>query len=294
MAVLAIALAAGHLAQTLAARKATPMAAAVSLPTKIVVLSASPDDPGVKATTNVPVKPLPEQHIFLTPPVAPATDSALARDCTPVLTASTEPGATVALTLRAPCDSGARVVLAHGGLTITQRVGANGRLTLAIPALDQAGQFEIRFADGRSVSAVHPVPDLSTVRRFAVQWLGLDGFVLHGFENGADFGQPGDVSAAQPGPTATGSSLVALGEMSVDSPLMAQIYTFPAEGLAEVVVEAPVTAANCAQEMLGQTISSMEGSATVVDLTLAMPDCSAVGDFLVLKNLAPDMKLATK
>jgi hypothetical protein len=200
----------------------------------------------------------------------------------------------VALTLRAPCDGGARVVLSHGGLTVTERLDANGRLSVMIPALEQTGRFEIRFGNGRSVAVMHPVPDLATVRRFAVQWLGLDGIVLHGFENGADFGQPGDISPSQPGPIASGGWLVSLGEFGVESPLLAQIYTYPAQGEADVVIEAQVTAANCAQDMMGQTISSQDGAAQVVDLTLAMPDCSAVGEFLVLKNLASDMKLAAK
>lgn len=294
LAIVAIALAAGHLVQTLAARKAVPAAAAVNLPTKIVELSASPEESGLKMKAESLAKPPPQKHIFLAPPVGPVPDAVQAHDCTPMLTALTEPGAMVALTLRAPCDGSARVVVAHGGLTVTERLAPNGRLMLAIPALEQTGQFTVRFADGRRVTALHPVPDLVTVRRFAVQWLGLDGFVLHGFENGADFGQTGDVSPSQPGPTSTGSSLVSLGEPGVESPLIAQVYTYPVEGTADIVVEAPVTAANCGQEMLGQTISSLEGAVQVVDLTLAMPDCSAVGDFLVLKNLASDLKLATR
>ncbi len=294
MAVLAIAIAAGHLAQTLAARKPAPTADAASLPTKIVELSASPQDIGAMTKPESSAKPLPASHIFLTPSPGSTLGSATEHDCAPVLAASTERGAVVALTLRAPCDQGARVVVAHGGMTVTERVAANGLLSLEIPALDQAGQFEVRFADGRSVQVLHPVLDLATVKRFAVQWLGLDGFILHGLENGADFGQPGDVSPSKPGPVWTGSSLVTLGDLTVDNPLRAQIYTYPADGTADIVVEAPVTAANCAQEMLGQTISSLGGTAQVVDLTLAMPDCSAVGDFLVLKNLASDMKLATK
>lgn len=288
--VVAIALAAGHLAQTLATRKPVPVAALRAVPTKIVELSASPDDAGTTAQPVTLAKTIPDGRDFLTP----AAGAAGARDCMPELTASTEPGAKVALTLRAPCDTGARVVVAHGGLTVTERVATNGRMLLEIPALDQAGQFEVRFADGRRVQVVHQVPDLASVKRFAVQWLGPDGFVLHGLENDADFGQPGDVSPINPGPVRTGGALVSLGDPATETPLMAQVYTYPAAGTADIVVEAPVTAANCGQVMLGQTISSLEGMAQVVDLTLAMPDCSAVGDFLVLKNLASDMKLALK
>ena len=74
---------------------------------------------------------------------------------------------------------------------------------------------------------------------------------------------------------------------------MAQIYTFPADGLAaEVVIEAEVTTGTCGQEMLAETVASGEGRVVITDLTLAMPDCSGIGDFLVLKNLVSDMKIA--
>jgi hypothetical protein len=61
---------------------------------------------------------------------------------------------------------------------------------------------------------------------------------------------------------------------------------------ADVVVEAAVTGATCGRDLTGKTLMSERGSAFAADLTLAMPDCGGIGDFLVLKNLATDMKIA--
>ena len=47
--------------------------------------------------------------------------------------------------------------------------------------------------------------------------------------------------------------------------------------------------------LYGQAFSSLTstaGSVFVTDLTLAMPGCEAVGDYLVLKNLVLDLNMA--
>jgi hypothetical protein len=76
--------------------------------------------------------------------------------------------------------------------------------------------------------------------------------------------------------------------------MMAEVYTWPADAAVSVVpsVEAVVTDATCARELLGETIHAADGKVTIKDLTLAMPDCDALGDILVLNNLVPDVTLA--
>ena len=51
--------------------------------------------------------------------------------------------------------------------------------------------------------------------------------------------------------------------------------------------------ANCGQEIEAQSIELL-GDATLRtrDLSVAVPDCDAVGSFLVLNNLLQDMKVA--
>ena len=67
------------------------------------------------------------------------------------------------------------------------------------------------------------------------------------------------------------------------------------EGDVELSVEAEVTQNNCDRDVEAQTIQiSAGGKPLVQDLVLAMPGCDATGDFLVLKNLVNDLKIARK
>lgn len=293
IAVLAVALAAGHLAQTLAQRKAIPAAlSALKSPVNIVQLSAAPEEAGLTAAVLAPADAHVPQPMPLNKP------QAVVRRCAPALHLALAEGAMVAVSLIAPCDLGARVELHHAGLTLTERVASNGQMTARLPALDQAGRVEVRFADGRSVAAVRPMPELAHLRRFAVQWAGAQGFVLHGIENGAELGDKDDISPSQPGiipaGDALGGWLSQLGDPNVDAPRLAQVYTYPLAGDADVVVQVPVTATSCGQALNGQTIRSEAGVAVATDLILAMPDCASVGEFLVLNNLAQNTKVAAR
>jgi hypothetical protein len=262
-----------------------PPAPATILPLATPV-SASPE-------TVEPLVPTPMQTPLPAPVVAAAP-------CNDVLDLATKPGAILGLTLTAACHENQRVVLRHAGLAITGQTNATGSLRLTLPALAADGAVEVLFADGKRLQAATPVPELAALHRFGVQWGADDAFALHGLENGADFAEAGDISAAQPGhaPTpgqvVTGGYLLSLGDASVAYPLLAQVYTYPVapDAVAEVAIEAAVTPRTCGREMLGQTISSTAGKTSLTDLTLTMPACDAAGGYLVLNNLFPDTKIA--
>ena len=80
--------------------------------------------------------------------------------------------------------------------------------------------------------------------------------------------------------------------------LMAEVYTFPtltsdSAGRIGLSVEAEVTAANCGRQIAAQTLQLKPGETLRSrDVTLDMPACDANGDFLVLKNLFEDLKVA--
>ena len=289
LAVIAIALAAGHLVQTLAVRKPVhQVQAPVKTPVRIVQLSAGANDAGLAGPLLAPPVALSVRPLPITAPPDPI--------CATALDLRQQPGAMIAVALSAPCHANERVVLRHAGLAVTALTGVDGKLATALPALAAEGRIEIRFMDGSTAEAAIPMPETVLLRRFGVQWQGAVGFAVHGFQNGADYGQPGDISPGNPGrPIAvTGGFLSLLGDAGVANPLMAQIYTYPMDPTAQsqVVVEAAVTGATCGHDLLGETLTSERGMAAVTDLTLAMPDCSGIGDFLVLKNLAPDLKIA--
>lgn len=312
-ALLVVVLAAGNLLQTLAAKKAAANVAAaeqIAEPKAIVALSAGADD----LARSIPAVPAAPLTAMVAVPavgasVAETTESSATVVPTPAELAATkclltfdlmaEPSAMIGLTLIAPCHENERVVVKHAGLVVSARTTASGSLFTSIPAMDAGGAVEVLFSDGETASAAIKMPEIAAMRRFAVQWQADDAFQIHAFENGASYSQPGHVSAADPhrpaaGIPAKGGFLVQLGDPSSTLPLVAEVYSFPVDPSArvDVVVEAEVTAETCGRELLGETLTSIGGKVKVTDLTLAMPDCDGVGDFLVLKNLVPDMKIA--
>lgn len=219
--------------------------------------------------------------------------------CTISLDLLAEPSAMIGLTLLAPCRTDERVVLRHDGLAVTGKTSGTGALFVSLPALMAEATVSVRFDDGQDVAATISIPEAANLRRFGVQWMGDDAFQLHAFETGGDYGEPGHVSAADPqlplaGQTATDGFLSVLGDDQVELPMLAEVYTYPAanDALVRIVLESAVTKGTCAREILGETMADVGGNVTMTELTLAMPDCGAIGDILVLKNLDPNLKIA--
>jgi hypothetical protein len=352
IAVLAIALSAGHLVQNMGqkgqpAPKPATSAALATKPAKVAPVAAGPEAAKPGAATLAPAAaapPLPEtplieaaksapvaEPVKLAEPVAPtppatpipaakpeqpalaettpaqpaaapavaAAETPSAPSCDLALDLMEEPSAMIGVTLLAPCHPNQRVVLRHGGLAVTGQTTATGSLFTGLPALDSAATVEAFFADGARTTAKIAMPELASLRRFGVQWQADDAFQLHAFENGAAYGDPGHVSAADPyrpaaGLPAKGGFLTLVGDASTENPLLAEVYTYPVDPAAkpEIVVEASVTDKTCGRELIGETLTTIGGSTFVTDLSLAMPECDAIGDYLVLKNLVLDMNMA--
>jgi hypothetical protein len=207
--------------------------------------------------------------------------------------------AMIEITLLAPCHPDERLVLRHGPLAITARTTAQGSAFLKIPAMDADAKVALRFADGVVISGTVQVPDLDQLQRFGVQWMDRDTFGVNAFENGSGYGDAGHISAANPGKlpltgSADGGYLTILGDADATPAMLAEVYTYPA-GIkmpTEVSIEAQVTPDTCGRELLGDVVTSDAGRASISDLVLAMPDCSAIGDILVLKNPVQDLTLA--
>lgn len=309
--VLAVALAAGHLVQTMNKEQALADSTEPQ-PEQIQQVAAGADalTPArvpeenlqtAALTDAVPAAPL-AQNPLPTPiapkPVPPVTPTQSA-DCTITFELVAEPRAQLGLTLVAPCHSNERVVLRHAGLAVTAKTSATGSLFVSLPALIADAEVSVLFADKTITQASLQMPEVANLRRFGVQWMADDAFQMNALENGAGYGEAGHISAADPGTPADGAPVLGgylniLGDSTVDMPMLAEVYTYPADTQAkvDVVVEAAVTPTTCGRELLGETIASFAGEVYVTDLTLATPDCEAVGDILVLKNLVPDLKIA--
>lgn len=324
---LAVGLGAGHLVQSRSAKPAPLPAAdqtaalpdeALPAPQNVQQVAAGAEDMAPAMASSLmplaPKMPLPQEAKadptlpmaapdpapMAAQPAAPATAAtASAEACPMTLDLLADANAMIGITLSAPCRPDQRVVVKHAGLAVTARTSASGSLFLNLPALETAARLELTFPDGEKIASSVDMPEAAALRRFAVQWLERDAFQLQAFEGGADYGQPGHVSALTPhtpapGIPAAGGFVTLLGTADVDLPMLAEVYTFPARGDAEVLVEAAVTAETCGRELLGETLTAEGGKVAVSELTLAMPECDALGDILVLKNLMPEMKLAAR
>jgi hypothetical protein len=217
-----------------------------------------------------------------------------AQACARSLTARPAPGAVIRAELRAPCDPGARVEIAHAGLRFAMATASDGRLVAEVPAMRTDATVAARFADGSVLETRVAIPEAQGLERVAVMAAGWAGFTLHAFEAGAGRGTSGHVHAGAVGERA--GAMVRLGDAQVDAPLLAQVYTLPAGrfgalGGVRFELEAVVTPANCARDVAADFVRSGTG-APPLRLGLSIPSCEAAGELLVLPLPATDLRLA--
>ena len=212
--------------------------------------------------------------------------------------------AMVNVTLNAPCLPYERVTVHHNGMIFTQTTSKAGALDINVPSLAETAVFVFAFGNGEGAVAQTHVEDLEDFGRVVLQWKGQTGFQLHALEAGSDYegkghvwgGQPREIAAAI---TGAGGFIKMNGDLSASEPLVAEVYTFPKSletsvGGVRLSVEAEVIQANCGQEIEAQALELRDNqSIKTRDLNLAVPDCDAVGNFLVLNNLLEDLKVAS-
>ncbi len=233
----------------------------------------------------------------------PAEEPAPTFGCEIDLRAQPVAAAMVKLTLTAPCQANAQFTLHHNGMMFSDATDENGEAVMTVPALNSAAIFIATFTEGASAVASVEVSTLEYYDRVVAQWSGLAGLQIHALEYGAAYGEDGHVWAGAARDMASaargeGGFMVRLGDPEVFNPLLAEVYTFPSGtalkgGEIDLSLEAEVTEANCGKDIEAQTLQK-PGSGKMVarDLLLAMPDCEAIGDFLVLKNMFDDLNIA--
>jgi len=211
--------------------------------------------------------------------------------------ASPEPNANVALTFSAPCNSSERVTVHHSGLMFTATTDGEGKLDLQVPALVEHAVYIIELESGSGAVATTKVNDLDEIDRVALQWTGSSGFEIHAREFGADYGQGGHVWSGADD-IGRASQVQRLGDPQQLSPRMVEVYSFArsmtdTNGTVALSIEAEVSSNNCGREISAQTLEIRGGfGLRTRDLVLSMPNCNAIGDFLVLNNLVEDLKIA--
>lgn len=322
-ATLALALGAGHFMQSRSAAAPVALQTAPALQadtalaanqqgavqlSSITLTAAAPDLPlGGPTPTELPGPP-PVREAALDAAQTgavplPSEEPAPGMGCDYTLDADVAPGAMVALSLDAPCAPGERFTLHHNGIMFTEVTDDGGHASMLVPAMSQRASFIAAFANGQGAVAMADIEAIGAYSRVAVQWQGDTGVALHALEFGADYDEDGhvwsgaarDVAAAADGDR---GFLTRLGDAGQPGALLAEVYTFPAllegrDGKIDLRVEAEVTEANCNRDIAAQAMQVQAGGApNVRELTLMMPDCDAVGDFLVLNNLLNDLTIA--
>jgi len=273
---------------------------------QIELTSAAPTPPvaipGPVALPTAPVT-LAVAEEAVVPKALPQEEAAPTFTCEYEMDAALRKGAMVELAVSAPCRINERFTVHHNGMMFNAVTDSAGQSMLEVPALSESAVFIASFADGEGALATANVDTLKLYDRFVVQWSGgADSLHMHALEYGADFGDAGHIWAASAQDKARsvageGGFLTRLGTPSTDQGLMAEVYTFPTgtatrAGDVTLRVEAEVSDANCGRDIEAQTIATGDAGLTVQDIVLAMPDCDAVGEFLVLKNLFNDLKIA--
>ena len=252
------------------------------------VLSGMAHDPARAQTEPV--------ILTTTPPL-----SAFGLPCGLTVTATALPGAMVALDIIEPCRPHGRIEITHAALTIAAKTDAMGVLTLDFPALEAPAFFTIRAQDGQEAVTLAGVPDLTDHLRAAIGWTGDLGLELHAFEGGAAFGAPGHIWPDAPGTLAralsgTGGFLTALGDATLSAPHLAQVYSAPRSQRADLrlSVDIPITRASCGRPLTAQGLFLDDtGQALTLPVSLTVPGCDALGDYLLLQNLFDTPRLVS-
>ncbi len=218
---------------------------------------------------------------------------------------SAEPvaAAMVDVSLSASCYPNERVTFHHNGMMFTDATDESGKLNVSIPALSENAVIIVAFANGEGALANAKVPSLEFYDRLVVQSKASSELHINAFEFGADYRDAGHVDIKSDRTMAdaakgVGGFITQLGDGVQGEALIAEVYTFPTAtvkqtGDVHVSVDAEVTTANCGLRVEAQTLEvSRAGKMKVQDVTLPIPSCDAVGDFLVLQNLLQDLKVA--
>lgn len=227
-----------------------------------------------------------------------------APSCDINMTAEPTAAALVNLRLTAPCLPNEQLMMHHNGMMFSEVTDKNGALEITVPALAQTAVFIASFANGDGAVANTKVSSIEFYDRAVVQSKTGFGFEMHALEFGATYDDAGHISAISSGEIAaaaagTGGFLIHLGAPGLNNAMVAEVYSFPTgiaqqDGDIEISVEVEVTANNCGKNVEAQAMQTIGGARLKVQIVdMQMPDCDAIGDFLVMKNLIADLVVAS-
>ncbi|MEM6480260.1 MAG: hypothetical protein AAF922_02600 [Pseudomonadota bacterium] len=232
----------------------------------------------------------------------------LVPECDVRLSARKSLAAMVRLTLQAECLPHTSFTVHHNGMMFSDATDKAGYWEKDIPALAEQALFIVAFTSGESAITSTFVDTIPLYHRYVLQWQGDNGLELHALEQDAEYGAFGhvwsgaarDVSAAVHG---EGGFITTLGSADGLQDVMrhkVQVYTVASSSKFElpdlrIQAEAIVDEANCGREIDAQVFSQQARFGLLArDLTFSMPDCSAIGDTVVLNDLDPGITIAAQ
>lgn len=217
------------------------------------------------------------------PPLVLAQSARQANDrsCEATLSASAAIDALIDVRVSAPCAPNARIVVSHGDLAFSAFTDATGEYATYLPAMSQSAMVEVFLPNNDVLQAQTVVPEANDHLRVIVQWTGGDVFRLHAYHRNADYGQSGHVHAGRPfDPEMDAAYVLSLGEARGPEPMMAQVYSIPADkfDIARLEMEMAVNDTTCGKDLsafVAQKGPGLEG--VLEELTVAMPTCGTGG-----------------
>lgn len=201
------------------------------------------------------------------------------------LAVKAEPKAMLNIVIDAPCHENQAVTIMHAGLRLSYRTDVNGRVGAVVPAFDAGGEVTATFPGDESISAAAAVDDLGEVTRIAVVSPASQPVALNIYENGAEFGQPGHLTATHPRNTKSrrGGQMFGLGDPEIGSGYVAEIYQFSSRTKSvRIEIAAESTGETCGSSVSGRSIMVQRGQRESHDLMLAMPECDGLGGTVAL------------
>lgn len=276
------------------------------------------EEPITTTSLDVPVPPtiapqptaLPDEPVALASledaplnNILPREEPAPSFACETKVVALTSAAAMVDLIIDANCNRNEGFTVHHNGMMVSGKTDGDGLASMMLPALSEEAVYIVTFSGGDTVVASSEVLSVPDYDRAIVQWSAFDGLQVHALEYGAAYDESGHIWSGSMGEMSRavageGGFMMRIGEATELNTHMIEVYTFPtgtalAEGAVELSLEAVVTEANCGRDLEAQVLQkSGDDSLRARELTLAMPECDAIGDFLVLNNMFDDLNVA--
>ncbi|WP_376876185.1 hypothetical protein [Albirhodobacter sp. R86504] len=197
----------------------------------------------------------------------------------------------VAIEFVAPCATDSVVSISQSDVTFKVKTDVDGRLRIEMPALASQPEITVDLPDGTRLTASLTLATPINGERVVLNWEGSQDVALNAYENGAEFGGSGHVFAAAE--RGEGGYVTRLGDADLLNPKLAEIYV--ARGTQRTVTfdfEVAVTDATCAQDLSITLVRYGKTARERDTLTLAMPECDAIGDAVVMTLPQTDMTLA--